>query len=68
MKLQIGMRVKVKNDSENFGENAGMIKIITKELPYFNNKRAFQLDDESWGLWLVEDFERCEDYPNLIMK
>ena len=68
MTLQLGMRVKIKNDAKEFGENAGIIKIITKELPYFNNKRAFQLDDENWGLWLIEDFERCEDYPNLIME
>lgn len=68
MILQLGMRVKIKNDSKNFGENAGKIKIITKELPDFKNIRVFELDNDDLGLWLIEDFERCEDYPNLIME
>ena len=67
MKLQVGMRVLIKNDIPNYKGNAGRIKKITKHLPDFNNKRAFSLDNEQ-GIWCIEDFEKCVDYPDLLME
>jgi len=68
MILQVGMKVKIINDIENFKGDAGTIKTITADLPKFNNKRAFQLDNERGATWLIEDFEKCIDYPNLPME
>ena len=67
MKLQIGMKVKIKDDVENYLDNAGKIKTITKNLPDFGNHRAFALDDDD-GIWCIEDFEHCVDYPKLTME
>lgn len=58
--LQVGMRVKIKNDAKNFGIEAGAIKTITKQLPDFNEKRAFELDNKE-GIWLIQDFAFCID-------
>lgn len=65
--LQVGMRVKIKNDTHNYPSNANKEKTITKDLPDFNGKRAFELDG-GIGIWLIEDFEYCVNYPNLKMK
>lgn len=67
MKLQIGMRVKIKNRTADYKTNAGKVKTITNHLPDFNDKRAFELDGEE-GIWLVEDFDENVDYPNLPME
>jgi len=60
--LQVGMRVKIHNDPENHQFNAGKIKTITEELPDFGKLRAFALDGDT-GIWCIEDFEFCVDYP-----
>lgn len=66
--LQIGMHVKIKENG-NHGEDCGKIKKITKDLPLFNGKRAFELDGSEYnGIWLIEDFEYCVNYPNLVMR
>ncbi len=69
MKLQIGMRVLIKNDTANYAYNAGKVRGITKELPDFQDKRAFELDNvENTEIWQIEDFEKCVDYPNEPME
>ena len=66
--LQIGMHVKIKEHG-NHGEDCGKIKEITKDLPLFNNRRAFELDGSEYnGIWLIADFEYCIEYPNLSMR
>ena len=64
--LQVGMRVKIKDDPKNYMFSAGQIKTITKQLPDFGTKRAFALDNDR-GIWCIEDFEYCVDYPNAEM-
>lgn len=65
--LQIGMKVKIKNDVKNYLFNAGKIKTITRDLPNFGKSRAFELDGED-GIWCIEDFEYCVSYPRLSMR
>jgi len=65
--LQVGMRVKIKNDVKNYPFDAGKVKTITNELPKFGNSRAFALDNDE-GIWCIEDFEYCVDYPSLQME
>lgn len=67
MKLQIGMRVKIKQNEKDFQFNAGKTKTITKLLPDFGTQRAFALDGEG-GIWCIEDFSECVDYPDLPME
>ena len=67
MKLQIGMRVLIKNDVKAYLLHAGKGKTITSLLPNFGKKRAFGLDGDD-GIWCIEDFERCIDYPDLRME
>ena len=64
--LQVGMKVKIKNDTDNYKFNAGKIKTITKQLPDFRKLKAFTLDGDE-GIWCIEDFEYCVDYPDFIM-
>ena len=64
--LQVGMRVLIKNDTKNYQFNAGKVKTITKQLPNFGTLSAFALDNDE-GIWCIEDFERCVDYPNAII-
>lgn len=64
--LSVDMRVKIINDTDNFPDEAGTIKTITKILPDFDNKRAFQLDNET-GIYQIGDFEYCIDYPSKVM-
>jgi hypothetical protein len=65
--LQTGMKVKIKNDTKNYIFNAGKIKTITRILPDFGKNRAFALDWDD-GIWCIEDFEYCVNYPNLSMR
>lgn len=65
--LQQGMRVKIKNNTKDFMFNAGEIKTITKLLPDFGKNRAFELDNDSTGIWCIEDFDFCVDYPDMVM-
>jgi len=65
--LQVGMRVKVKNDVKNYLFNAGKVKTITAHLPDFGSSKAFSLDRD-YGIWCIEDFEYCVDYPNATMQ
>lgn len=67
MKLQVGMRVLIKNNKKDYQFDAGKVKKITKELPDFGRNRAFALDGDE-GIWCIEDFEKCMDYPNLPME
>ena len=67
MKLQIGMKVLVKSDVKNHLFDAGKEKTITSHLPNFGKKRAFGLDGDD-GIWCVEDFEKCINYPKLPME
>jgi len=64
--LQVGMRVQIKNDTKNFMFNAGKVKTITKRLPDFGKSKAYSLDNEE-GIWCIDDFEICVDYPNATM-
>jgi hypothetical protein len=64
--LQVGMRVKIKNDTKNYMFNAGKIKTITKQLPDFGKSKAFALDNDG-GIWCIEDFDFCVDYPDAVM-
>ena len=67
MKLQTGMQVKIKNDSDNYLFDAGKTKTITKVLPNFGSKRAFALDGDK-GIWCIEEFAEFISYPNLSME
>lgn len=64
--LQIGMKVKIKDNPKDFLFDSGKEKTITKNLPNYNGNRAFGLDGDD-GIWLIEDFEYCINYPNLTM-
>lgn len=65
--LQVGMKVKVENLPRLYFLNAGKEKTITSELENFGSLRAFGLDGDD-GIWCIEDFEYCVDYPNLTMR
>ena len=65
--LQVGMKVKIKNNPKDFLFNAGKEKTITKDLPDFGKSRAFGLDGDD-GIWCIEDFEYCVNYPKLRMR
>lgn len=67
MKLQIGMHVKIKDNVEDFKEDSGKEKKITRIIPEFQNKRAFCLDGDN-GIWLIEDFVKCVEYPDQVME
>lgn len=67
MKLQIGMRVLIKDDEANFKEDANTVKIITGHLPPFRGQEAFELDYSN-GIWCIEDFVHCVDYPDLPLE
>lgn len=67
MILQTGMHVLIKNDTKNFLFDAGKIKMITEILPDFEKSRAFALDNDT-GIWCIEDFDHCIEYPNLPME
>ncbi len=58
--LQIGMKVLIKNENTE--------KTITADLPNYNGKRAFQLDNDKGEIWQIEDFEKCVNYPNHVMR
>ena len=64
--LKVGMRVKIKNDARNYLVNAGTIKTITAQLPDFNGKKSFALDNDQ-GIWQIDDFAFCVDYPTFDM-
>ncbi len=65
--LQVGMKVKIKNNTKDHLFNAGKEKTITKDLPNFGKNRAFGLDGDD-GIWCIEDFEYCVNYPHLAMR
>lgn len=65
--LQVGMKVKIKNNTKDYLFNAGKEKTITKDLPNFGKNRAFGLDGDD-GIWCIEDFEFCVNYPHLAMR
>ena len=67
MKLQIGMKVLIKSDVKNYLFDSGKEKTITSHLPDFGKSRAFGLDGDD-GIWCVEDFEKCTNYPKLPME
>ena len=67
MKLQIGMKVRIKSDTKNYPFNAGKVKTITSHLPDFGTKRAFGLDGDD-GIWCIEDFSEFISYPNKKME
>jgi hypothetical protein len=64
--LQVGMRVLIKNDTKKHLFDAGKIKTITKQLPDFGKLKAFALDNDE-GIWCIENFEKCVDYPDAVM-
>jgi len=65
--LQAGMKVKIKNSPKNFGHNARKVKTITKVLDDFNKVRAFELNNDSTGIWLIDDFEYCLEHKTKQM-
>ena len=65
--LQVGMKVKIKTDDFHYIFDSGKIKTITKDLPNFGKSRAFCLDGDD-GIWCIEDFEYCVNYPHLAMR
>ena len=65
--LQVGMKVKIKSNTKDYLFNAEKEKIITKDLPNFGKSRAFGLDGDD-GIWCIEDFEYCVNYPHLAMR
>lgn len=67
MRLQTGMKVRIKDNKKDFQFNAGKIKTITKHLKNFGSKRAFGLDGDE-GIWLIEDFSEFISYPDLSME
>jgi hypothetical protein len=70
MKLQVGMNVVIIDDVENFVLDAGKTKLITKiDEPYgIVKEREFELDNDTNGIWLLEDFEYCVEYPDALMQ
>lgn len=65
--LQIGMKVLIKTDPKNYLFDSGKEKTITSDLPNFGKSRAFGLDGDD-GIWCIEDFEKCINYPNHVMR
>lgn len=66
VKLQLGMKVRIKNNPKDYLFDSGKVKTITSHLPDFGKSRAFGLDDDD-GIWCIEDFEENVSYPNLPM-
>lgn len=64
--LQIGMRIKIKDNSD-YGADRGLIKEIKCDLPDYNGKRAFGLGSAD-EIWIIDDFEYCTEYPDLPMR
>ncbi len=62
MKLQIGTKVKIINDESGFPFSFNKIKEITKILANFQDKNAYELDNEV-GIWLEEDFQEIISEP-----
>ena len=67
MILQVGMRVEIKNKPKDYHFDSGKIKTITSHLPDFGKLKAFGLDGDD-GIWCIEDFVKCVDYPKLPME
>jgi hypothetical protein len=65
--LQIGMQVLIKNE-KGYLKDKNTVKTITADLPNYNGKRAFELDNDRGEIWQIEDFEKCVNYPNLVMR
>lgn len=67
IKLAIGMHVKINKDHVKHHFDSAKVKEITKILPIYECKRAFELDNDG-GIWCLEDFEKCMEYPTLEMQ
>ena len=67
MKLQLGMRVRIKDSVKDYKSDSGKIKTITSDLPDFRGMRSFGLDSDL-GIWQIEDFVECVDYPQQTME
>ena len=65
--LQVGMKVLIKNE-KGYLKDKNTEKTITADLPNYNGKRAFQLDNDKGEIWQIEDFEKCVNYPNHGMR
>jgi hypothetical protein len=65
--LQVGMRVLIKNE-KGYLKDKNTEKTITADLPNYNDKRAFQLGNDKGEIWQIEDFEKCVNYPNHVMR
>jgi len=65
--LQVGMKVLIKNE-KRYLKDKNTEKTITADLPNYNRKRAFQLDNDKGEIWQIEDFEKCINYPNHVMR
>jgi len=61
------MKVKIFNNPILYFFNSGKEKTITSDLENFGSLRAFGLDGDD-GIWCIEDFEYCIDYPNHVMR
>jgi hypothetical protein len=55
--LPIGSKVVIKNDYENFGNDAGKTKIITGYKMWEKNPQGGYELDNGDGIWLIEDFD-----------
>lgn len=66
--LQVGMRVKIKDDKISFPRHYGHIKTITKRLKDYKGEKSFELDNEEGDIWIIEDFQYCIEYPSLVMR
>ena len=65
--LQVGMKVLIKNE-KGYLKDKNTEKTITADLPNYNGKRAFQLDNDKGEIWQIEDFEKCVNYPNNVLR
>lgn len=65
--LQVGMKVKIKINVKDYLFDSGKEKTITSDLPNFGKSRAFGLDGDD-GIWCIEDFQYCVNYPKLPMR
>jgi len=64
--LQLGMHVKIINNSKYHIADAGKIKKVTSHLAIYEGKKTYGLDGDD-GLWIADDFEFCVEYPNHIL-
>lgn len=63
MKLQIGMKVRIKQD-KGYGEASGTVKTVTGHRKPWKGENGYELDDVKDEYWVASDFSENVTYPH----